>query len=94
MRAIAAEAQHERYLARKQVTDDPLRQCQIDSCSVVIAAKGLCMRHYYRQRAAQPASPQARQCPKNRCKLPIWALGYCRNHYKTGKSEKLKAGSR
>jgi len=61
-----------------------VRTCDIDGCDGEHTARGLCMKHYVRQRRAGllPAIQERRiGCSIDSCQAKHLARGYCRAHY-------------
>lgn len=55
------------------------RTCSADGCLRAIHAKGLCKRHYERQRIA--AAPPQAPCMIDGCEMPQQNRGWCSTHY-------------
>lgn len=62
------------------------RTCSVDGCERPCSSKGLCRRHYERNRQGLPNEPQMRQrptglCSVSECSVPAKVKGMCRPHY-------------
>lgn len=74
----------------KGPTPKPKRRCRIEECDAPMEARGLCSRHYQRERrrdaGVEPRFlepvPKDRQCSTEGCDRPFSAKGRCQSHYK------------
>lgn len=75
---------HKHYLRMKRTGHLDLRPrkqtpCSVDGCKGTANAKGLCQRHYDRQRGAQRRSTSV--CSRADCGVKVKARGLCPKHY-------------